>query len=262
VGNGSPRLLSQLVHRTVVAVLVALAFAPTALAEDSTLGVSATGGSVPVTVTASVDTAGPPSVQASVSTAQPSAPLATPVAKPHTRAAARAPQNSAAVTIDSDAAPVIEAPVRLDVATALQRPNSRVLSPKSRTPSRDATDVAKRSGFGRSSRNASRTTSSTEGGSAIALPPSPPVQTFLQDALRTQTTSSGLKAPGFPAPSTPTTGFGAAGPGGSGFGVGLLLFALAAELAVFGLPYLGRRVLPLLAAPRPHPYLLQLERPD
>jgi hypothetical protein len=56
--------------------------------------------------------------------------------------------------------------------------------------------------------------------------------------------------------------FAAAGTGGTAIGFALLLFALAAELAVLGLPRLGRRVLPLFPAARPYPYLLQLERPD
>jgi hypothetical protein len=42
----------------------------------------------------------------------------------------------------------------------------------------------------------------------------------------------------------------------------LLLLALAAALAIFRAPPLGRRASLLLAAPRPHAYLLQLERPD
>jgi hypothetical protein len=44
--------------------------------------------------------------------------------------------------------------------------------------------------------------------------------------------------------------------------VGLLLLALAAAVALGGLPKLGRRVSLLLAAPRSYLYLLPLERPD
>jgi hypothetical protein len=55
---------------------------------------------------------------------------------------------------------------------------------------------------------------------------------------------------------------GGAGGATSSAGIALLLFALAAEAAALAAPGLGRRIGAVLAAPRPYPYLLRLERPD
>jgi hypothetical protein len=50
--------------------------------------------------------------------------------------------------------------------------------------------------------------------------------------------------------------------GGSGAGIGLLMLALLAAAAAFAPPGATQRVRALFAVPRPHPFLLRLERPD
>lgn len=69
-------------------------------------------------------------------------------------------------------------------------------------------------------------------------------------------------APRLPLPLPFAIGLGGMSWASAAHGSGLLLLALAAALALGGLPRLGRRVSLLIAAPRPYPYLLPLERPD
>ncbi len=262
MGIGSPRLLRQLVRRTAVGVLAALAFAPSAFADDGVLAPSATVG--PVTVSTSVGGVSEPvAVNASVRPASPSPALATPVAKPPAQPNRAVSAGGATVTVSSAGTPSIQATVGTGLAPQPQRSKSPLISPQSRMPRREATDVAKRFD-GR--RNLSRVASSNERGRAPALPRSPWTQAPGTGSLSAQRASTpaplALETPRFPAPKSPTPGFGVAGAGASGIGAALLLFALAAALAALGIPGLGRRISPLLAAPRPHPYLLQLERPD
>ena len=262
MGNGSPRLLRQLVRRTAVGVMTALAFAPSAFADNGVLSPSTTVG--PVTVSAPVGGAPEPAaVNAAAKPASPSPAVATPVAKPHAQRARAVSAGGAAVTLSSAGTPSIQAAVGTVLAPKPQHASSPSISPQSRMPRRQATDVAKRSD-GR--RNPSRVASSSERGRASALPRSAWLQTLGPGSLSAQTAStpasSGFEPPRFPAPKSPTPGFGVAGAGGSGIGTALLFFALAAALSALGIPGFGRRILPLLAAPRPHPYLLQLERPD
>src|SRR6266511_1337108 len=258
VGIGSPWLLRQLVRRTAVGVLVALVFAPSAFADDGVLGSSTTVG--PVTVSTSVGGASEPAVQAAAS---PSPALATPVAKPPAQPDRAVSAGGATVTVGSAGTPSIQAAVGTGAAPQPQRSRSPLTSPQSRMPRREATDVAKRFD-GR--RNLSRVASSNERGRAPALPRSPWTQTPGTASLSAQRASTPaplrLGTPQFPAPKSPTPGFGVSGAGASGIGATLLRVALAAGLAALGIPGLGRRISPLLAAPRPHPYLLQLERPD
>jgi hypothetical protein len=49
---------------------------------------------------------------------------------------------------------------------------------------------------------------------------------------------------------------------GGGAGIVLLLLAVIAAAAGFAPPGATRRVRALFTAPRPHPFLLRLERPD
>ena len=273
MGNGSPRLLTRFVRRTAVAVLTALAFAPSAFADDALVGASATVG--PVTVTASVGgTSEPVPVQAPADVAPVSRPVATSVAEQHkqtVRAASQqavraASQNAEAITAGVTEAPIVRAALDTPVAPQTQRATSPTPSPKARIPRRNATNVAKQSQRRRSllltivsSPERGRATAPMQ---AAALPRSLPAQTLAAGALVTKTTPGGAETPQFPPPGPPTFGLGATGAAGSGSGFGFLLFALAAGLALLGLPSLGRRVLPYLAAARPYPYLLQLERPD
>jgi hypothetical protein len=262
VGIGSPRLLRQLVRRTAVGVLAALAFAPSAFADDGVLGSSATVG--PVTVSTSVGGASEPAtVNASVSPDSSSPAVATPVAKPHVQRAQSASVGGVAVIVSSAGTPSIQAAVDTGLAPQLQRSRSPLISPQSRMSRREATNVAKRLD-GR--RNLSRVASSNERGRAPALSRSPWIQTPGTGSLSAQTASTPAplwyETPRFPAPEPPTPSSGVAGTAGSGIGGALLLFALAAGLAAMGIPGLGRLISPPLAAPRPHPYLLQLERPD
>jgi hypothetical protein len=57
-------------------------------------------------------------------------------------------------------------------------------------------------------------------------------------------------------------GAGGALSGGGGAGLVLLLLALMAATAGLVPPRATQRPLALFAAPRPHPFLLRLERPD
>jgi hypothetical protein len=57
-------------------------------------------------------------------------------------------------------------------------------------------------------------------------------------------------------------GAGGALGGGNAAGIGFLLLALALTAAAVAPPRAKRRVRTLFAAPRPHPFLLRLERPD
>lgn len=262
MGIGSPRLLRQLVRRTAVGVLAALAFAPSAFADDGVLGSSMTVG--PVTVSTSVGGASElATVDASVSPDSSSPAVATPVAKPHAQRAQSVSAGGVAVTVSSAGTPSIQAAVGTGLAPQPQRSRSPLISPQSRMPRREATDVARRFD-GR--RNLSRVASSDERGRPPGLSRSPWTQTPETGSLSAQKQSTPaplrVEAPRFPVPKSPTSGFGVTGVGGSGIGAALLLFALAAGLAGLGIPGLGRRISPLLAAPRPHPYLLQLERPD
>jgi len=55
---------------------------------------------------------------------------------------------------------------------------------------------------------------------------------------------------------------GALNGGGGGAGIGLLLLAAMTAAAAFAPPRAKQRVRALFAVPRPHPFLLRLERPD
>jgi hypothetical protein len=262
LGKGSPRLLRQLVFRTAVGALAALAFAPSAFADGNLIGASVAAG--PVTVTASV---APTGVDVSTSVTTPAAPVATPVAKPHLQAASAAPHHAAAITVRSDGGTAVQAAVSVSTPAIPQRP----IASAARTTSRHATPVAKHR---TTARPVSRPRLSHERGSAdalpqaAALPRSFPQGFHVQSAEMRAPAAADLSAAGglgsqLPAPELPLApGSTAAGAVGSGTGLALLLLVLAAELALMGLPRLGRRVLPLFPAARPYPYVLQLERPD
>jgi hypothetical protein len=262
MGKGSPRLLRQLVWRTAVGALAALALTPSAFADGSIIGVSATVG--PATVTASV---APASVEVSTSVATPALPLVTPVATPPVKTASAAPNRAAAITVSSDGGAALQATVSASAASIAPTPNTS----QTHSASRQATTVAKRA---EPARPVSRAHVSPERGRPAvrpqaAVPPRSLPSSSLHartpeiGKLAHRTSARGLEMPQLPVPELPLApGSVASGGVGSGIGIALLLFVLAAELALTGLPRLGRRVLPLFPAARPHPYVLQLERPD
>jgi hypothetical protein len=269
MGKGSPRLLRQLVWRTAVGALAALALTPSAFADGSIIGVSATVG--PATVTASV---APASVEVSTSVATPALPLVTPVATPPVKTASAAPNRAAAITVSSDGGAALQATVSASAASIAPTPNTS----QTHSASRQATTVAKRA---EPARPVSRPHVSPERGRPAVRPQAAvPPRSLPSSALHARTpeigepaarigklaprtSARGLEMPQLPVPELPLApGSATLGGVGSGIGIALLLFVLAAELALTGLPRLGRRVVPLFPAARPHPYVLQLERPD
>jgi hypothetical protein len=222
MGIGSPRLLGQFVRRTAAVALVALALAPSAFADDGS-GVGIAAIAGPVAAVVAVDAAPAPTVQVTASVTAP-APVSAASVPVAVRVSAEGASPSVRVSTPFVDAP--RAPQRSTVATP-RRPLTV------HAPAKTATAPADR----RSTRVASLGNGRLPGVSApeVQLPPLP-----------------------LPAPS----GFAAAAAGApTGGTLTLLLLVLAAAL-VLAVPRLARKVSLRLAAPRPFPYLLRLERPD
>jgi hypothetical protein len=235
MGNGSPRLRSRFVRRTVLVGLAALYFAPSAFADGAIVAASVNGGPVAASVAVGVPTA-------PVAAEPPAAPV-TPVASP---LPATNPPVQATVDTRKVLGPIAVAttralPVVADPAPAQpQRPRPRKLLPNKQPTSQRAAAL--------SSVDSSRIGASARG-------PFPEVRAG--SPVREQAP----RLPQIPVPGP--SGLGLGGSDGTvAPGFGFVLLALAAALAIFRAPPLGRRVSLLLAAPRPHAHLLQLERPD
>jgi hypothetical protein len=230
MGNGSPRLLTQLLRRTGLLLLGSLAFAPNAFADDGLLSTAVDAVPVPISVSDTVPAA-------PAAPAAPSAP-ATPVATP-------VPATVHAVQATVDTRPAA-APIAASLPVQRPAPSRRATARKSFYPAQKPTA---RGAASPSPAGSSRTGVPVRGTFPMAAhavspargpvprPSAPPVPLpFSFD----HTTSND------PAPVPPL----------------LLLVALAAAFALLRVASLGRAVPLLLAAPRPHPYLLRLERPD
>jgi hypothetical protein len=234
MGNGSPRLLSRFVRRTVLVGLAALYFAPSAFADDAIVAVSVYAG--PVDVSVSVEAPSAP------------APTEAPVA-PVTAVASSLPATDAAVQATVDArSPVIPvavatAPARAVSAAPAQTPPSRKRLLSNKKPAGQRAAALGPAG-------SSRIGASVRG----PFPKVPRASSLVREP-----------APRAPQPQIPApSGVGLEDSNGAGTppGAGLLLFALAAGLALLRAPRLGPRISLQLSTPRPHAHLLQLERPD
>jgi hypothetical protein len=234
MGNGSPRLLEQLVRRTAVVALASLVFAPNAFADDAVVTVTADVGAVQAGVTvAAPDTQSAPATPAAPAPAVPAAPPAVEAASPLARVQAAAPDVGAA-TFAPTSNPVSE------VSAGMSSAASRARIAKFRR-----SQLAERV----------RPSLPQRLGSIPRLP------SAAASRGATRAAASSPPVPRFPIPSPSTFGFdgtSAAAP----VGVGLLLLLLAAELAVLGTPGLGRRLGLGALSPRSHPHLFRLERPD
>jgi hypothetical protein len=255
MGIGSPRLLGQLVRRTALLALVSLVFAPSAFADDG----------LAIDVPAAPEL---PDASAVTQTA-PAAPVVTPLSS--VASAARA-------SVD---VPVGKPPARIAITPAAPTPSTPSINgvrlPATAQLGGSQSDPPAAGVAGREARRHAARPKDTTGLSS----PRRPVASRTSPWLATGLPQRGASVRGFvaqastarshgPEPrlpqSPPPAPFGSelgslAGTPGS-TGLGLLLLVLAAELAVLSAPGLGRRLKLLLAAPRPYPYLLELERPD
>jgi hypothetical protein len=233
MGIGSPRLLRQ----TGVIVLAALAFAPAAFADDISVPVSADVGAVSATITAAVPAVAVPAADAP---ALPATPVAKARVKPHPQVQVTAdtsPRARLTTRIGAVDRPVAD---RTGTRTASQAPQAR------RIPPRTDSKLVRRP----SSHLLAPTTSFS--------PREAPAIAAAAQSAPDAASASAPPAPQLPLPLT----FGLGGSSGTvALALGLLLLALAAELLLLGAPGLGRRLALLVAAPRPYPYLLRLERP-
>jgi hypothetical protein len=235
MGNGSPRLLSRFVRRTVLVALAALCFAPSAFADDAVVAVSVNAGPIATSVAVELPTAPVPADPP----AAPVTPVASPLpsTNPPVQATLDARTSTASVAVATTHAVPGSA-----ATTAAERTPRKFLSPNKQPARRRATAPA--------SADSSRIGASVRG----PFPEAPRAGSPVREPAP--------RVPQAPAPSP--SGLGLAGSNGTGSApaLGFLLLALAAAFAVVRAPTLGRRVSLLLTAPRPHAHLLQLERPD
>jgi len=234
MGNGSPRLLKQLVRRTAVVALASLVFAPSAFADDGVVTVSADLGAVSATVAVPVEQAQSAPPRATVAAPSPASSVAVPVA----------PQP-------------VKTPAAADPGLRPSTPAQMADSMPEASSGMSSTSSSRRVANLRRSELAQRERPS--------LPQRPVSIPRLMPAAASRGASraaaSSPPVPRFPIPSPSTFGLGGTSTAAP-VGVSLLLLVLAAELAVLGSPGLGRRLrLPALS-PRSHPYLFRLERPD
>jgi hypothetical protein len=266
MGNGSPRLLGKVVSRTAAVALASLALAPSAFAGNGALGVTA------------------PVVPATVPVSTPAVPAP---AAPVVDAVATAVSTSHSSTGSRPVATGVASPSQI-LKTAASSPSLLPKVVAAATPSTGpsagagSSASAGRSALRRPSAahpagTANRRALHVSSPSILASPPkrgsSSPLPSFSRpgasDRDRNAAMTSGREpaTPG-PAPELPQipsplpAAFSGGAAGGATAGLMVLLLALAAELAILATPGIGRKVSLLLAAPRPHPYLLRLERPD
>jgi hypothetical protein len=235
VGNGSPRLLRQLVRCTAFLALASLGFAPAAFADDGIVTVSVS--------------AGP--ISASASVAEPAVPAPAPAANtPVTPVATPLPSVPQTVQATADAAAA-----ETHVQVTISRPMHAIPAPTATTRHLSA------KGFSPNQKPASRSTASLRrvDSSRIGAPVRGPSRMAAQAV--SPVLGSVPRIPDLPVPAP--FGFGLMSSGVTAAATGLaLLLALAAGFALLRAPLLGRRFSLLLAAPRPYVYLLRLERPD
>ncbi len=229
MGNGSPRLLTQLLRRTGLLLLGSLAFAPNAFADDGLLAAAVNAAPVPVSVPVTVPAAPAPPAAPEV----PATPVATPV--PTTVQAVQATVDTRPATAHVAVPPPVRRPAPSPPAqrktfSPSQKPTARGTasphaagSPRIGVPVRWASPMA------------ARAVSPTRG----PVPRQPPPPAPLPFGFGHTISNDGAPVPPV-----------------------LLLIALAAAFALLRAAPLGGAVPLLLAAPRPHPYLLRLERPD
>jgi hypothetical protein len=227
MGNGSPRLLTQLLRRAGLLLLGSLAFAPNALADD---GLSAALNVTPVPVSARVTVPAAPAAPA------PPAVPATPVATP------------------------ISAPVQAVQATVETKPAAAqiVAPPPSRRPAPPAPAQARKS-FSPTKKPTARGTASPHAADSSRI--GVPVRGAFPMAHAVSPTRGPVPRPAPPAPLPFSFGHTTSNDPAPVPPL-LVLVALAAAFALLRAAPLGRSMPLLLAAPRPHPYLLRLERPD
>jgi hypothetical protein len=234
MGNGSPRLLSRFVRRTVLAGLAALYLAPSAFADDAIVAVSVNAGPVDVSVAVEAPSVPAPAEAPKV----PVRPVASPL--PSTN-----PPVQATVAAKASVAPVAVATTRavpVSTAPAQAPPGRKRLLPNKQPTGQRAAALA--------SADSSRIGVSVRG----PFPEVPRAGSPVREPTP--------RVPQAPAPGP--SGLGLTGSNGNASAptLGLLLLALAAAFAALRAPPLGRRFSLLLTAPRPHAHLLQLERPD
>ena len=238
MGNGSPGLLRQFVQRTALVALASLGFAPSAFADDGIVTVSVSAEPVVASVTVAPPSQPVPASAPSTPSSATVTPVATPLSSAHPAVQA---------TVDASGAKA-----RMHVATAPSAPAPRGAVTRRATPK----DLSP------SQKPASRRSFALRGADSSRI--GAPVRGPFPEASRADSPVPG------PAPRVPQTpppapyDFGLAGSSGAAVaaGLGLLPLALTAGFALLRAPPLGRRVSLLLAAPRPHAFLLQLERPD
>jgi hypothetical protein len=235
MGNGSPRLLSKFVRRTAAVTLVALYMAPSAFADDAVIAVSVSAGPVATSVAVAAPTA-PPAPAAPAAPATPATPEVpvTPVASPLPSA-----HSAVQATVDAIVKP---APNHGAKSSAVKPAPRRILSPTKQPASRRAAALR------------------SAGSSRIGAPVRGPLPQV--PSAGSPVRGPAPRSPQLPAPAPSDLGFAGTSSTGGAPSLGFLLFALAAALAIARAPALGRRVSLLLAPPRPHAHLLQLERPD
>jgi hypothetical protein len=248
MGNGSPRLLTGLFARTAALAVAALFFAPVAFADGLVPGrlvggTPAAAPSVPAPVQAAVDT---------VAAAAPAAPT-------HVASAPATTVDAASTTVESRIPPR----PALQVAAAATKPSSPLpaASPRADAPSRithRAVSAPARSATHRPILHVRASSPTT-----TALP-APRVRTsHLRPQQSAGPPTAAVQRPQLPQPPAPLpAGAGGAVGGSTATAGGLLLLALIVAAAAFAPPGLTRSFRALLAALRPHPYLLRLERPD
>jgi hypothetical protein len=256
MGNGSPRPLRHLLVRTAACVLALLTFAPPASADAGLVSVA--GAAAPDPAIANVGVSPLAVVETAADIARPvttaaEAPVttaerrATPVATP--QIAVSTPIPSALATNVAAAPPGDPVPPR-GHSSPQQRPLHATVA-RSASPSRHPTTPQSAAG-------------GIAAGGRVATVPGPDARAIeLTRQAQPGAGPAGTGRPPLPLPPAPFPLGGGAGDGAPPAGTVLvLLFALAAEAAALIPPSLRRRIVMALAAPRPYPYLLRLERPD
>jgi hypothetical protein len=250
MGIGSPRLLGQLVARSALVAVAALVLAPHAFAG----GLAPTGTpTVPASVANTVSQAqaalpSDPALSAPIVTAARS----TPIAQATSVATSRIPVQTVSL---SSLATAVTKQGRLHEPS---RPAAQRSARKAPVVTRRQAGVQAAGTSAGRPRPAGAITSGLSSLQAgdLRLERFLPQLTPRPDA----SPSDGSPLPQPPAPLSP--GAGGAFSGGGGAGLVLLLLALIAATAGLVPPDATRRLLALFAAPRPHPFLLRLERPD
>jgi hypothetical protein len=254
MGIGSPRPLTRLIARAAAAAAVALFFAPAAFADGLVPG-GLVGGTPAASVPVPVPSTPAALPVAAVNMVAPPTPQPAPT---HVASVAATPVASVSNIVESATVPRLAT----HVATLTKHPQAtasssqRAAAPtpaahsRTTTPNRPANERL----FAHSLASSPATT---------ALPALQARSSHVGPQQNAGSPTAGIRRPQLPQPPAPLPAGAGGAVGGSAGATGfLLLFGLALAAAALAPPGLSRRFRALLAALRPHPFLLRLERPD